>query len=152
MGDQPVKTCLSLHSKEKEKTSTVLLFAYLKVMWCGSWAMQAPARHNTSLLTPTGGRGWVPGVSAHAVQEPTQPHWRSSALKLDKSTLFPHSFDKTACEMRAAKHLLGWRAKRSRWLLARAGGRYRDPSIGPGIAPSSPLTTVQGVGCLLVLF
>lgn len=50
---------------------------------------------------------------ANAGQEHFRHRRRSSALKLDKSTLFPPSFDKTAREMKAAKCLLGLRAKRS---------------------------------------
>lgn len=99
------------------------------------------------------------GVTANSRTAHLRHRWGSSALKLDKSTLFPPSFDKTAREMKAAKRLLGLRAKRShrpqksaRWLLVRAAGRFRDPTIGLGIAPLSPLTTVQGVGCLFVGF
>lgn len=107
-------TCLSLHSKKREKTSTVLPFAYLNAMWCGAqanasacpsqylfWALQRKEDGFTACLLTAG-------------QEHIRHRLRSSALKLDKSTSFPRSFDKAAREMRAAKRLLGRRAERSR--------------------------------------
>lgn len=80
-----------------------------------------------------------------AGQQHTQHSWRSSALKLGKSTWFHASFDKAASEMRAAKRPLGQRAERT-WVTGLKSqllgswqglGEATEPDISPGIAPES---------------
>lgn len=66
--------------------------------------------------------------------------WRSSALKLGKSTWFSPSFNKAACEMRAAKHFLSQRAKRS-WVTGLRSQRLGSwQGLGEGTeTPASAL-------------
>lgn len=120
------------HSKKREKTSTVLPFAYLNAMCCGARAHASACPSPYLSFDPHGGR---------RMEHIRALLCRSLALKLDKSTSFPPCPSvRPVHEMRAAKRLLGQRAERS-WvtgLRSQRAGSWRG--LGEGTEnPASAL-------------
>lgn len=87
-----------------------LPFPHVNVMWDMGEGKTCPSQYLS--FDPRGGRRMCLWITAG--QARFRHRRRSSALKLDKSTLFPPSLDKTTREVKAAKRLLGLRARRSR--------------------------------------